>query len=109
MEYETGHHYSQNPSLGYGHHYYYNNRNMPLTASQDNRSSSRVYPIGVGGPVGGSGPPASMRRENMESSQSRRRIAVAVSLHQVSLALNHFSLTHVQVRSLQETQDSMLR
>jgi hypothetical protein len=77
MEFDTGPRYSQNAALNYSHHYYYNDRNIPVANSNGLRPNPRGYPIC--GPVGGSRLRGSMSREeeNMDSGQARRRIAVA--------------------------------
>ncbi|KAF1955400.1 hypothetical protein CC80DRAFT_94326 [Byssothecium circinans] len=77
MEFETASRYSQNPAMSYTPHYYYNDRNMPLTASSSGmRPNPRGYP--VGGPVGGPRLRTNIGRDDgMENGLARRRIAVA--------------------------------
>ncbi|KAF2713614.1 hypothetical protein K504DRAFT_424390 [Pleomassaria siparia CBS 279.74] len=76
MEYETTRRYSHNAPLGFPH-YYFTDRNMPLSMSQVSRTDPRNCPLG--GPVDGPRIRGSMGRDEgtMENAQSRRRIAVA--------------------------------
>jgi hypothetical protein len=78
MDYDTTRRYSHNAPLGFPH-YYFTERNMPLAISHVSRTDPRNCP--VGGPAGGSRGRGNLGREDgaMETGQSRRRIAVAVS------------------------------
>ena len=89
MDYDTTRRSPHNASLGFPH-YYFTERNIPLAMSHVSRTDPRNCP--VGGPAGGPRGRGIMGREDgaMESGQSRRRIAVAVSHVIALLQLCHY-------------------